>query len=83
MPMEGWVKCLSPKHTFGVSGVNSVSAKSNTIEENRDQFFKHRKKEKKSATSSDANVQPHGHAAGRALVCSVWGISGVCVCERF
>ena len=32
MPMEGWVKCLTPQNTFGVSGVNSVAAKSNTIE---------------------------------------------------
>ena len=32
MPMEGWVKCLSPQNTFGVSGVNSVAAKSNTID---------------------------------------------------
>ena len=30
--MEGGVKCLSPQNTFGVSGVNSVAAKSNTIE---------------------------------------------------
>ena len=36
MPMEGGggggVKCLSRLNTFGVSGVNSVSAKSNKIE---------------------------------------------------
>ena len=25
--MEGWVKCLSPQNTFGISGVNSVSAR--------------------------------------------------------
>ena len=29
--MEGDVKCLSPQNCFGVSGVNSVVAKSNTI----------------------------------------------------
>ena len=32
MLMEGWVKCLSPLNSFGVSGVNCVAAKSNTIE---------------------------------------------------
>ena len=42
MPMEGWVKRLSPQNTIGVSGVNSVAAKSNTIEVNRD-FFKCKK----------------------------------------
>ena len=31
MPMEGWVKCLSPQNTSGVSGVNGVAAESNTI----------------------------------------------------
>ena len=40
MPMEGWVKCLSPQNTFGVSGVHSVAAKSNTIEVTGDSFFK-------------------------------------------
>ena len=38
MPMEGWVKCLCPQNTSGVSGVNSFAAKSNTIEVNGDQF---------------------------------------------
>ena len=38
-PMEGWVKCLSPQNTLGVSGVNSVAAKSNTIKVNVDNFF--------------------------------------------
>ena len=33
----------STKH-FGVSGVNSVAAKSNTIEVNGDHFFKRKKK---------------------------------------
>ena len=42
MPMEEWVKCLSPHNTFGVSGVNSVAAKSNTIKVNGDSFFKRR-----------------------------------------
>ena len=37
---DGWVKCLSPQNTFGVSGVNSVAAKSNTIEVNGAQVFK-------------------------------------------
>ena len=41
MLMEGWVKCLSPQNTSGVSGVNSVAAKSNTKEVNGDHFFKH------------------------------------------
>ena len=27
MLMEGWVTCLSPQNTVGVSGVNSVAAK--------------------------------------------------------
>ena len=36
MPVEGCVKCLSPQNTFGVSGVNSDGAKSNTIEVNGD-----------------------------------------------
>ena len=43
MQMEGWVKCLSPQNTFGVSGVNSVAAKSNTSKVTGDQFFKHKK----------------------------------------
>ena len=30
--MEGWVKRLSPQDTFGVSVLNSMAAKSNTIE---------------------------------------------------
>ena len=47
MPMEGWVKCLSPRNTFGVSGVNSVETKSNTIEVNCEHFFKHKKNNKK------------------------------------
>ena len=34
MLMEGWVKGLSPQNTFGVSGLNSVAAKSKTIEVN-------------------------------------------------
>ena len=32
MPMKGWVKCLSPQNIFGVYVVNSVAAKSTTIE---------------------------------------------------
>ena len=36
MPMEGWVKCLSPENTAGVSGVNSVAAESNTTEDSMD-----------------------------------------------
>ena len=34
------MKCLSPHNTFGVSGVNSVAAKSNTIEGTGDPFFR-------------------------------------------
>ena len=45
MVMEGCVKCLSPQNPFGVSGVNSIAAKSNTIEVN-DWFFKHKKTQK-------------------------------------
>ena len=37
MPMERWVKCLSPQNTVGVSGVNSVAAKYKTIEVTDDQ----------------------------------------------
>ena len=33
MPMEERVKCFRPQNTSWVSGVNSVVAKSNTIEE--------------------------------------------------
>ena len=43
MPMEGWVKSLSPQNTLGVSGLNSVGAKSNTIEINVDRLFKCKK----------------------------------------
>ena len=43
MPMEEWVKCLSPQNTFGVLMVTSVAAKSNTIEVNGDHFFKRNK----------------------------------------
>ena len=39
MPMEEWVKCLCPQNTLGVSGVNSVAAKSNKIEVTADTFF--------------------------------------------
>ena len=39
MPTDGWVQCLSPQKTFGVSGVNSIDVKSNAIEETGDQFF--------------------------------------------
>ena len=41
--MEGWGKCLSPQNILGVSGVNSIAAKSNTIEANGDHFFKRKK----------------------------------------
>ena len=34
MPMEEWVKCLSPQITFGVSEVNSVAVKFNAIKVN-------------------------------------------------
>ena len=47
MPMEGWVKCLSPKNTFGVSGVNSVAAKSNTIEVNEVNYLRKKTTETK------------------------------------
>ena len=43
MQMEGLGNCLSPQNTFGVSGVNRVAAKSNTIWVNGDQFFKRKK----------------------------------------
>ena len=33
MPMEGWLKFLSPQNTSGVSGVNIVAAESNTTED--------------------------------------------------
>ena len=36
----GWVKCLGPQNTSGVSGVNSIEAKSNTIEVSEDHVFK-------------------------------------------
>ena len=41
MPMEGGggVKCLSPQHTFGVSAVNSVAAKSKSMELTADHFL--------------------------------------------
>ena len=45
MLIEGWVKGLRPQNTLGVSGVNSVAAKSDTIEVNGDNFFKCKKKE--------------------------------------
>ena len=51
MPMEDWVKCLSPQNTFGVSGVNSIAAKSNKIEVTGDHFFKLKKKQKKKTTT--------------------------------
>ena len=41
--MERWGKCLSPQNTAGVSGVNSVAAKSNTIEVDVDHFLKYTK----------------------------------------
>ena len=34
----GW--SVSPQNTFGVSGLNSVAAKSNTMEVNGDRLFK-------------------------------------------
>ena len=40
MPMEGWVKCLSPQNTFLVLGVNSIAAKSNTIAVTGEHVFK-------------------------------------------
>ena len=43
MPMEGSVQCLSPQHTLGVSGVNSVAAESNTIEEITEQNLRRNK----------------------------------------
>ena len=47
MTTEGRVKCTSPQNTFGVSGVNSVAAKSNIIEGDNDQFFKCKKNNRK------------------------------------
>ena len=41
MPMEG--RCLGPENSFGVSRVNNVAGKSNTIEVNGDHFFKRKK----------------------------------------
>ena len=49
MPMEGWVKFLSPQNPLGVSGVNSVAAESNAIAVNGDQFFKHEKTTEKNS----------------------------------
>ena len=43
MSMEG----LSPQNRFGVSGVNSLAAKSNTIEVAGDRFFKILNKQQK------------------------------------
>ena len=40
------MKCLSPQNTFGVSEVNSVAGKSNTIEVTVDHFFKQKEEEK-------------------------------------
>ena len=42
----GW-KCLSPRNTSGVSGVNFVRAESNTIEVNGESFFRHVIKQQK------------------------------------
>ena len=50
MMMDGWVKCLSPQNTFGVSGVNRVAAKSNTIEEISELSSYVRKKQNKKTT---------------------------------
>ena len=49
MPMEGRVKYFSPQNTFSVSGVNSVAAKSNTIEVNGDQDFNRKKTTEKAS----------------------------------
>ena len=38
MLMERWVKGLSSQNKFGVSGVNSVAAKSNPIDVTGDQL---------------------------------------------
>ena len=43
MLMESWVKCS--RNTSRVSGVNSIAAKSDTIEVKGDQFFKGNKTE--------------------------------------
>ena len=41
MPMEGGgVRCSNPQNTFGVSGVNSDAAKTNTIQVTGDHFFR-------------------------------------------
>ena len=45
MPTEGW--CLGPEQTFGVSRVNNVEVKSNTIEVNGDHFFQRTKNSRK------------------------------------
>ena len=52
MPMEERLKSLSPQNTFGISGVNSVAALSNTIEVNGDHFFKQNKRQKKTKHAS-------------------------------
>ena len=41
---DGRVKGLSPQNTFGVSGVKSVAAKSNTVEVTGDHIYKHNNK---------------------------------------
>ena len=52
MLMEGWVKSLSPQNTFGVSGVNSIAAESNTIEDISDQSFRRNKTTEKTQHAS-------------------------------
>ena len=52
MLIEGWVKCLCPENTSGVSGVNSVAANSNTSEVNGDHFFKRIKTPEKNINAS-------------------------------
>ena len=67
MPMETWVKCLSPQNTLGVSGVDSDADNSNTIEVN-------------GTTSSDVQYnRKKQHASIRLLWCVQ---VCVCLCEE-
>ena len=43
MKMNSLFKCLSPQNIFGVSGLNCIAAKSDTIEVTVDSFFKRKK----------------------------------------
>ena len=90
MPMERWVKCLSPRNTFGVSGVNGIAAKSNPIEVTGDHIFNLKKTTEKNieclhtaqgSGSPNFQIRLKTHTAHKLLPKGAHGVRGSIACS--